>query len=92
MTLGEDSLLQVTPDSEQHLEFILVGRQVELLDFCESIVDERGVVRGDRDPGSVATRRKHRSEHLVEEFAVIGINVALFLERDTCRFPISAFN
>ncbi len=69
-----------------------MGRQMKLSDFCESVVDERRVVRRDGDSGPIATRWNHFADQLIEELPVIRINIAFFLEGDTCRFLIGAFN
>src|SRR5438309_12052548 len=46
MPLGDDFLLQVAPDPQQHLKFILAGRQAKPLDVRVSVINEgRGIRR-----------------------------------------------
>ena len=92
MALGDNVLLQVAPDSQQHLEFVLMGHQAEAPDSCASVIDERRVVRGDGHTEAFAVWQEESIEHLIEKLAVIGVHFALSLERHECRFPIGPFD
>src|SRR5260370_8340593 len=91
MSLGDDFLLQVAPDSQQHLKFILSGRQAELSDSCASVIDERRVVRGDGHAGNRGALQKHLIKNLIEEPAVVGVDFGLFLEADALRLAVGSF-
>ena len=92
MPLGDDFLLQVAPDPQQHLKFILAGRQAKPLDLRVSVINEGRVMRRYGHAAAPTVWQKNLTKKLIEELAVIGVDFALFLEGDECGFPVSAFN
>src|SRR5260370_303264 len=91
MSMGDDFLLQVAPDSQQYLKFILSGRQEALPDACASVIDERRVVRGDGHAGNRGAVQKQLIKNLIEEPAVVGVDFGLFLEGDGCGLAVGSF-
>lgn len=92
MPLGDDLLLQVAPDSQQHLKLVLIGGQAERVDPCASVIDERRIVRGDGHAGSGRVRRKVLMENPIEEPAVIGVHFNFLLKCDAGRLEVGSFN
>ena len=85
---------------EKHLEFVSGRGQAERANFCESVVDKRGVVRGNGHDRAADKRAafvllvhfRHSLQHPIEQPPIICVDLALFLKGDGCWLAIGSFH